>query len=721
MKGITHSTLAKVTAIFLIAVFSVLLLVSAAAIVVLTEENVFFDDGMQLRYDIYKYTVGEAQYDVMYGYLMPMLRGESSRVRKEYYTERYASENSNIFFTVEDDDGNLIYENYSEPFVRFEWRFPQEPMQVSPEVYRDGAYFYASSAQAAISVYRVAPTLYPSAELRIESAEQSTLNSVLSQNRMEIADSPIREYYVDVEASKAVTEEAVPDESQELFLTKNVTFTGYIRENLTAKDQLYYMLGVADFFVNQRYVVVAMCILLLLLTIILFIFLMCGAGHRKEAEGITLNPLDKVPLDLYGAFALTVISMLIFAVFMITQTTVINVILACVAMVAGLVSIELMALSLLLTFATRVKYGKWWRNTLVFKILFLVFRILRWFFRKLGLLITNISLLWKAALIFMLLSFFEMIVIFSTSRGTILLWWFIEKLITGSVLFFLIIDLSKIRKGGEEIARGNTEYRIDTKGMFGSFKRHAVYLNSISDGMQKALDDRMKSERLKTELITNVSHDLKTPLTSIVNYVDLMKKENIQPEKAREYLDVLDRQSKRLQKLTVDLLEASKASTGNMPVNAEKTDINVFWSQLTGEYGEKLAQNDLELVISAPQENVFIFADGRLMWRVFDNLMNNICKYAQPKTRVYVSAEVVGQKVVMTFKNVSRYALNISSDELMERFVRGDQSRNTEGSGLGLSIARSLVDLQKGKFELVVDGDLFKAIVTFDRYEAQEK
>lgn len=195
-----------------------------------------------------------------------------------------------------------------------------------------------------------------------------------------------------------------------------------------------------------------------------------------------------------------------------------------------------------------------------------------------------------------------------------------------------------------------------------------------------------------------------------------MKKEDIKPEKAKEYLAVLDRQSKRLQKLTIDLVEASKASTGNMPVNAEKTDIHVFLSQLSGEYEEKLAAKKLELVVTSPEENVYIYADGRLMWRVFDNLMNNICKYAQENTRVYIAADVSDEKVVISFKNISRFPLNISSEELMERFVRGDTSRNTEGSGLGLSIARSLVDLQKGKFELVVDGDLFKAIVTFDRF-----
>ena len=176
-----------------------------------------------------------------------------------------------------------------------------------------------------------------------------------------------------------------------------------------------------------------------------------------------------------------------------------------------------------------------------------------------------------------------------------------------------------------------------------------------------------------------------------------------------------------MQKLTVDLLEASKASTGNIAVNAEKTDVGVFLSQLSGEYAEKLAENNLELIVTCSQENLYIIADGRLLWRVFDNLMSNICKYAQPETRVYVSAETVNSWVEITFKNISKFPLNISSDELMERFVRGDQSRNTEGSGLGLSIARSLTELQKGQFALVVDGDLFKAIVKFEQYKEPEE
>lgn len=231
--------------------------------------------------------------------------------------------------------------------------------------------------------------------------------------------------------------------------------------------------------------------------------------------------------------------------------------------------------------------------------------------------------------------------------------------------------------------------------------------------MSRAVEERMKSERFKTELITNVSHDIKTPLTSIINYVDLLEKEKLDNPKAEEYLEVLERQSARLKKLIEDLMEASKASTGNLAVHLERLEAGVFLVQTVGEFEEKTMASNLELLIQKPETPVYIMADGRHFWRVIDNLMNNICKYAQPGTRVYINLEVSGEEVLMTFRNTSRYALNISSEELMERFVRGDSSRNTEGSGLGLSIAQSLMELMNGKMELYVDGDLFKVVLHF--------
>ena len=218
----------------------------------------------------------------------------------------------------------------------------------------------------------------------------------------------------------------------------------------------------------------------------------------------------------------------------------------------------------------------------------------------------------------------------------------------------------------------------------------------------------------KTELITNVSHDIKTPLTSIINYVDLLKKEEIENDTAQEYILTLERQSNRLKKLIEDLVEASKAATGNLAVNLAPCDIGVLLSQSIGEFDERFNNANVTPLLKKPEESVIIKADARHLWRVIDNLLNNICKYSQPETRAYIDVKAVNNKAVITLKNVSRYELNISPDELMERFVRGDKSRNTEGSGLGLSIAKSLTELQQGKMSIEVDGDLFKVTLEFD-------
>ncbi len=216
-------------------------------------------------------------------------------------------------------------------------------------------------------------------------------------------------------------------------------------------------------------------------------------------------------------------------------------------------------------------------------------------------------------------------------------------------------------------------------------------------------------------MFTNVSHDIKTPLTSIINYVDLLGKEEIESETVKEYIEVLTRLSARLMKLIEDLVEASKASTGNLAVNQEVFDLNLLVSQTTAEFEDKFAAKEIETVTTLTQAPAMVRADGRLMWRVFENLMSNVCKYAQAHTRLYVSTETVGDRVRVTMKNTSQYALNITGEELIERFIRGDASRHTEGSGLGLSIASSLVELQGGSFAITIDGDLFKVMVDLPR------
>jgi signal transduction histidine kinase len=250
--------------------------------------------------------------------------------------------------------------------------------------------------------------------------------------------------------------------------------------------------------------------------------------------------------------------------------------------------------------------------------------------------------------------------------------------------------------------------------MLPDLKRHADQLNSLGQTISNGVEEQMQSERFKAELITNVSHDLKTPLTSIINYVDLLKKADIQDPQAAEYLEVLERKSQRLKKLTEDLVEASKASTGSLPVDLERLDLEQLLDQALAEYQDRLAGQGLVVVRAPAQGPVWVRADGRHLWRVIDNLLSNCAKYALPGTRVYVSVQQEGDCAQLSVKNISREELNVPAQRLMERFVRGDAARAAEGSGLGLSIAQSLTELQGGRFAIGIDGDLFKATVTLD-------
>ena len=295
--------------------------------------------------------------------------------------------------------------------------------------------------------------------------------------------------------------------------------------------------------------------------------------------------------------------------------------------------------------------------------------------------------------------------------------WVLHILVLCPAVLFLIWSMRKLRLGAREIAGGNLSYTVDTKYLFGELKDHAEDLNHIRDGMNTAVEERMKSEHFKSELITNVSHDIKTPLTSIINYVDLLEKEELDNERAKEYVEVLSRQSAKLKKLIDDLIEASKASTGVLAVHPERCELGVLLDQCAGEYAERFGKAGLELVLLKPREPVTILADGRHIWRTFDNLLGNIVKYAQPNTRVYLNLSREGDKALIIFRNISREQLNLSGEELMERFVRGDSSRNTDGSGLGLAIARSLTQLQGGEMDITVDGDLFKVTLRFDCIE----
>ncbi|MCC0635290.1 histidine kinase dimerization/phospho-acceptor domain-containing protein [Clostridioides sp. ES-S-0001-02] len=281
--------------------------------------------------------------------------------------------------------------------------------------------------------------------------------------------------------------------------------------------------------------------------------------------------------------------------------------------------------------------------------------------------------------------------------------------------------LSYVIEGTEKIKDGELDYKIKISGN-DNFTSLAENINNIGEGLDKAIEEQVKSERMKSDLITNVSHDLKTPLTSIINYVDLIKKEDsIQPEYINDYINVLESKSKRLKLLIEDLFEASRVSSGNIELQISKIDLVQLLRQSIGELEEKLSTNNLSIRLNVPNEKVYIWADGRRMYRVFENLLSNIAKYSLESTRVYIDVYENGENVKVVMKNISSYELNFDPSEIMERFKRADESRNTEGSGLGLAIARDLVNLQGGKFYIEIDGDLFKANLEFQKYEEEVK
>ncbi len=477
-----------------------------------------------------------------------------------------------------------------------------------------------------------------------------------------------------------------------------------------------------------RYPALFVFSLSLILGIGSFCFLMAAAGRRRGTEEIVLLPIDKMWLDALAVLTLAGESIIIMLLDVVADSFYSLTLPAlCLAVLLALCGGWLL-LWFLLSFAVRVKKGKWWRNTLIYKICASVGRFfykicasVGRFFEKIW---QNMGFLWRWLLVMAALAVFEFcgIVVLGVHQVEVLIFvWFLEKALLYTLIIWGLIQMKTLKEGGERIAAGDLEYKIDTNHMMMDFKRHGENINRISEGMARAVEERMKSERFKTELITNVSHDIKTPLTSIINYVDLLEKEKLENATAEEYLEVLERQSARLKKLIEDLMEASKAVTGNLEVHLERLEAGVFMVQTVGEFEEKTKAAELDLRISKPEQPVYIMADGRHFWRVIDNLMNNICKYAQPGTRVYIDMEIRQKRVAITFRNTSRYPLNMSSEALMERFARGDSSRNTEGNGLGLSIANSLMDIMGGSFQLCVDGDLFKVILEFDEADPPGK
>ena len=478
---------------------------------------------------------------------------------------------------------------------------------------------------------------------------------------------------------------------------------------LEAED--YYWEDYADYQIFQRYLpAIATVAVMSLLCTLWCLWVWCrSAGHRSGEEGIHLSVQDRIPLDLYLVIFGTLLSILLSGGDSITYAINQNVPRLTPFVGLGLFTLagSVLFLAMTETLAVRWKAGHMLRNTVVW-------RLCSWICRWARETASHWSVTRRPVKIFLLYLLGT-----ALTASTVVLVPFYQ----GFVLWRLcrwVRQWRAIRTGTERIVGGEPDFKIDTAGMYRDLREHAEQLNDLGAAISTAVEEQLKSERFRAELITNVSHDLKTPLTSIINYVDLLKKTEILDPRAVEYIEVLDRKSQRLKKLTEDLVEASKASTGSLTVVREKLGFTQLLDQALGEYQEKFEKSGLSPVLTTPDLELYVEADGRHLWRIIDNLLGNCVKYAMPGTRVYLDVKAWDGNVVLSVKNVSKDPLNVPAEQLMERFVRGDVSRTTEGSGLGLSIARSLTELQGGTFRLDIDGDLFKAVVTFPEYREPE-
>lgn len=481
--------------------------------------------------------------------------------------------------------------------------------------------------------------------------------------------------------------------------------------------RIYQQLSTMHDYGDPAIAAAAACIIIFIL---MMVFLISSVGREKGKESMASHLPIEIAIVLAVAAAAILVAVNEQVLWDITPE------ILCALAVMDAVIGATVILGFILILSIKIKTGTVLKNSLCCMMLRLVITLIRktmglliFFVKKTssrcGALVKGIPIVWKSAAIGIACIFANFLLLLSTYAmgGFGWLLWTVGAILTEGFIIYIALGMKKLKEAGRSLANGEFDRKIDTKELFLDLKEHGEDLNSISEGMTKAVEERMKSERFKTELITNVSHDIKTPLTSIINYVDLLASEGITDEKTAEYIDVLDRQSKRLKKLTDDLVEASKAATGTVKLDMIPCKVAVLMSQACGEYDSKMEDKQLKLISDISDENAEIMADGRSMWRIFDNILNNICKYSQPGTRVYQSMVKKGDNVLITYKNTSAYQLNISEEQLMERFVRGDSSRHTEGSGLGLSIAKNLTELQGGSFKISIDGDLFKVMVEF--------
>ena len=460
-----------------------------------------------------------------------------------------------------------------------------------------------------------------------------------------------------------------------------------------------------------------------------FILLTVGAGRNAAGSDVTLCFFDRWPTEIS---AVLILCLWILPLAWLTQHLALYQITRVQTHfrwnLMFLLGVGFYTLFLLqigyLSLVRRIKAKNLWKNSLLRKFLGLV----RTLFQKTAQKVHALAEFYSrntaakvkitvAFLIFLFIKYVLFVLLLSNGRL-----FFTFSLLADLAILILVLKKACRRDalihGLQAISSGNLQYKIPLNGLSGEDKAMAEYINNIGSGLDAAVENSVKNERMKTELITNVSHDLKTPLTSIISYIDLLKRENFEDPKVCEYLDILEQKAARLKVLTEDVVEASKASTGNLTLDMADLNFTEMLHQVIGEFEERFQEHQLTMVVHLPKEASIIHADGQRLWRVLENVFGNVTKYAMEGTRVYAEVRNSENQVIFSLKNISAQPLNFAAEELTERFVRGDVARNTEGSGLGLSIAKSLTELQGGTFQLYLDGDLFKVTITFEAQKA---
>ena len=748
-NSLLGSTLAKVVAFVLMIAAAIVGVLGLYGTCMLADSGAYSSGKMMFIHDQLLYRqVNQDLYRIRDWY-----ENESLQTMEAYCRQR------NIWVKVESYDldtdeflGEWKNEDYVDKTNDLTYRLESQVQHRNDNTYintetssaYDGYESYGSTESS--DIMELEPSVNTGSDVEsITAAEQEALSSGNLEKYLDLGDSVSLggETYVPVERAEqyakwmiedALSEtERLQEEAAEEALAernKRIVVTLTVNSSLPKEDEYALIYHQAEQLYDNRNVIPVVCCAGTVLALLCFIFLLCSAGHKNGREGITPSAIHEIHLDVYtvvvavGAFTGLYLA---FGWIGMNLSNMINLIVLVVLFAAEVIWCTLYFMEL----AIRLKMGKWWQNTILYRVFRFFGRFCKRVFRGIVKLILGIPMVWRTALLCLAVCVAEFfgLMLFYNNTDVLLFFWAIEKFILCGAITFVALMCKELQEGSEALANGDLNYKLDTSHMVLSFKEHGENLNRIGEGISAAVEQRMKSEHLKTELITNVSHDIKTPLTSIINYADLIGKEvsgdvkdtgdgagtetaQEREQHISEYAEVLLRQSQKLKKLLDDLLEASKATTGNLEVHPEVCDVSVLLSQAVGEYGQRFADKQLETIVKQPEETVKVMADGRHLWRVFDNLLNNIYKYAQTGSRVYLNVEHDGQNVRIIFRNMSAYPLEMSPEELEERFTRGDRSRHMEGNGLGLSIAKSLTELQKGDMEIVTDGDLFKVVIT---------